>query len=323
MLLYLCSYLSAQDVQIIQSDSSFREQIDYVLDPLDLTQLSTQYLYEHTVPVFPLHRFDGTELHDTTLLDYSSFDFFYHMLRDMALSTDTLPAPQLYHALADSLESTDTIPIALVLHQYERFREDAVSANLLTVSNGQLQDVPGRPESPYLRDTTLLTSSLFNIFEGPNVVFIIRPEMLFGNLNPTTSALETDFDDGNGYTGISADLAIPISYTSPGIKKIRLKYSFGNGELRIGQFRIHIAAPPPTSNLRTYSIVPDTIDLVFRLRPDLLFSNTIISWGSVMIRKTRFRKFRKPVFIFPEMKNCFSCMGYLFPRTCSNNILHF
>ncbi len=277
MLLYLCSYLSAQDVQIIQSDSSFREQIDYVLDPLDLTQLSTHYLYEHTVPVFPLHRFDGTELHDTTLLDYSSFDLFYHMLRDMALGTDTLPAPQLYRSVADSLESTDTIPIALVLHQYERFREDAVSANLLTVSNGQLQDVPGRPESPYLRDTTLLTSSLFNIFEGPNVVFIIRPEMLFGNLNPTTSALEADFDDGNGYTGISANLAIPISYTSPGVKKIRLKYTFGNGEVRIGQFRIHIAAPPPAGNFRMYSDVPDTTDLIFRPRPDLLFSNTIIS----------------------------------------------
>jgi hypothetical protein len=67
ILLFLCNSMSAQNVEYTKTEETLREQIDVVLENLDFSEATTGYLLENTVPLYPLERFDGFEVSDSTI----------------------------------------------------------------------------------------------------------------------------------------------------------------------------------------------------------------------------------------------------------------
>ncbi len=106
--------------------------------------------------------------------------------------------------------SNHQIPILIINYQYDKIRENALSANLLTLQEGKYYDVFPRNESPFVLDTLFAAAPIKEkIYAGENH-FLISREFLVTNLNDPTS-IEIDFDDGNGFRNVNYGDVVAIN----------------------------------------------------------------------------------------------------------------
>ena len=111
--------------------------------------------------------------------------------------------------------------------QYESIKKDAGAQNLLTYSNKQIFDVPGRNQSPYnMNDLFAVAPSKSNI-NGSKVQFIFQSLLCFTNTSKSITKIEFDAGDGNGYQTRPFDEPFIINYTTGGEKifQYRITYS--------------------------------------------------------------------------------------------------
>ena len=150
------TYEPPQDLEAVLLD---------IIDPLDLDQVPSGYLYERggEPPIFDWLQGDPAEpLNQSVPFTYATTLKF---LRRMDISTTNVDIPDATawdNAVASAFPNTSAVPLAIGLtaHRYHRIDPTALEDDLYSWSNDQLHDVPNRPRSPKMTDEPERTSGV-------------------------------------------------------------------------------------------------------------------------------------------------------------------
>ena len=125
-----------------------------MLKNLDKTQIPTGVLYESVYPWAELEFYDGSATSDTS--NTSHFMQAYTEMYNSTFNRTNLkhPSDLMTNIINFHADKTFHHPVGIIDYQFNTIKEDAVSNNLLSVSNNQLFDVSGRTDTPIFIKTS-------------------------------------------------------------------------------------------------------------------------------------------------------------------------
>lgn len=147
---YFLLLVTALSVCGQQTNVSLSDQMDYIIAPLDFTEVTSGLFFDRGLQMMHVADFDGTSNADT-LTQYSDwFRQYGTMVTSKVTSTSALGVTDDWRPQSDNLQKTDIMPIHILHANYHKLIEDSVLLmTLITEQNGQLHDVPNRSTSPY------------------------------------------------------------------------------------------------------------------------------------------------------------------------------
>jgi hypothetical protein len=181
-------------------------------------------LKEYGYPFLPMNAYNGT-LVDSNRTEMTVWRMLYASFLTSYVGTGvpTLPALSAVNTtIANKQTSSGAIPISLLHANYNDLRSDAISANLMSISNQQLFDVAGRTQSPYQTQTLFAAAPSVNYSKTAVTKFVFDNTLIFKNTG-NISGVSVDFADGLGYRTVTLGTVISISYSTIGVKRIKVK----------------------------------------------------------------------------------------------------
>jgi hypothetical protein len=182
-------------------------------------------LKEHGYPFLPLNVYNGT-LVDSNRTDIHAWRMIYASFLTSHVSftlPSSLPTISGFNStLQNSQTNSTAIPIAILHANYGDLRPDALTANLMRISNDQLFDVAGRSQSPYRIQTVFAAAPYFNYSNTDVTQFIITNSFICKNTG-AISSIAVDFADGLGYRTVTLGAAINVSYSATGTYRVKVK----------------------------------------------------------------------------------------------------
>ncbi len=153
-------------------DSFQGSYLQYITEPLDLTQVPTGFLLEREPTWGNIHRFDG--VFDTI----NSYDNWKQLYLDMYRIKVN---PNLSMITYDSMKSLTfkikkdlaATPLPILFFNYNHIMPTAIHSNLLDTIGRRFYDVTGRTSSPYIQ--SLLFASAAATEEGSGIQHKFRP----------------------------------------------------------------------------------------------------------------------------------------------------
>ena len=221
--------LTAQSTSplLLQQTDSLRLRLGQIFAPLDKTQISTGYLAEYASPLLDLHFYNGI-LSDSNRTDLTVFHYLRATLASASINgPDTLPNSAQINARLEATQAAfpEAIPIVMQYMSYDQIRKDAVEKNLIQVQNNQVYDVANRPETPYEVKNLFVAAPGIAYSPDGQVSFVFNRNLHLSN-NPyrkSTYKIAIDFGDGRGYQIAQYNQPISTNYSTPGIKRIKVK----------------------------------------------------------------------------------------------------
>ena len=203
--------------------------IDY-FENLDKTQVPTGILVEQGFPLYNLHMYKGQVLTDSNKIDPNLFGWLYMGLALGNVNDNTLiPDPQVY---ADMYKNTyaggGNLPIAILNYRYNYIKADALSQNLVYVSNEKMYDTPNRTASPYGTANLFIASPMTAISYTASVTFSLPSNLYFSNQASSLQSIQVDLGDGAGYRTVGLGQTVIAYYSSNGEKVLKVKCTLVN-----------------------------------------------------------------------------------------------
>ncbi len=231
--LYICLWLALwlPARLLAQVSDPTRATLDNLFAPLDKSQVPTGFLAEDALPLVPLDIFNGT-LTDSSRTSPDGFRYLYATLFSARVyGTQPLLTLQAYNnrtAAAIAAAGPSTIPLMVARVGYATVRPDAFSQNLLAYSNGQVRDVAGRTQSPYLVRTAFAAAPTSSSSATGTVSLVLSSTLEVRSGGPPISNRYLDFGDGRGYLLATSDQPLTASYTTTGPKRIKVRYTYSD-----------------------------------------------------------------------------------------------
>lgn len=126
-------------------------------------------------------------------------------------------------------------------YQYQQFKANAVSSNLVYISNSQIYDTPGRSSSPYETKDAFAFSLPHTDLDGTDHKFIFRSDLFFTNTGKTINTLQADFADGLGYRTVSFNTVMNVYYSTNGVKTVLFKMTYTDGSIFESHARVEVS----------------------------------------------------------------------------------
>lgn len=104
----------------------------------------------------------------------------------------------------------------------------ALDSNLLSLSNGQLFDVPGRNENPYYEKHVFVASAALHTIRDSIALFYLDEKYFFTNITDSVLSIEIDFDDGLGARTVQFGDTIQVEYANNTEQIIKIEMVFAD-----------------------------------------------------------------------------------------------
>ena len=283
----LCPYLISYGQTYIYEDltNDTLQTVEEVLEHVDLSLVSSGLLLDKAFPYADPTLHDGLHLDTDNLIDFDTFSFLYATLYGASVSADAVPPhPSAYTDASDAYDDGGPLGLALARFDYNRFRSDAIVANLLDTLDSRIYDVPGRSELPYTDHQTFFAAPVSSYATGPDVRFRFDPTLVLTNTPTTATALSVDFGDGNGLVALSPGDVHEVTYTNPGEVILLITATYSDGAVLQSHATLTVRADPLG---RTYSDSPNFTE-EFTSNGDKLRIEVITACGDNSIRKPFF-----------------------------------
>jgi hypothetical protein len=127
--------------------------------------------------------------------------------------------------------------LVMLCERYNLFKTNIFSSNLMSASNGQLFDVPGRTVSPYTEDTLFVVSPVINKVTTGNLSFVLSPNRVIQNVGIFQS-ISIDF--GTGPLAVTLGQTINVTLLS-GMNRPVIQVQFSNGKVLKCRFEIDVS----------------------------------------------------------------------------------
>ena len=217
-----------------------QQQFEYITQNLNLSEVNTGFLVDKALPMVPIEKFNGQQLSNDNRGSTFKFCKLYAMLSSMGISSNfNLPHPSSYTSLVENPQNSQIL-MGVLMYEYNQFREDALTQNLLTTNGVQFFDVPGRPQSPYLEKEVFLASPMKQRVAGLIQEFKLPSALVYTNSTKTIASIEMDFDDGMGFRNVIIDQGVSISYSQEGLKTIKTRITYTDSSSVIAQGLIQV-----------------------------------------------------------------------------------
>ncbi len=250
LLLIVVSMNLFAQVPSCNAPTPYAEEAHHKLKNLDKSQIPSGILYEEVFPWADLELYNASSSTDTTTLlhffqSYSELFYSNYNRTNMIHPTDLENLIANFHPDKDYHH-----PIGLIDYDFHSLDPNAVANNLLSVSNGQLFDVAGRTQSPYLPKRTFISSilqanSIDDFYDGTHY-FYFSPTFTFSNRGTQISSYEyIDFYlDGSlinrTYTNGNNSLTVAINFPySIGESTLSIVYHKASGEDEVSRVTLN------------------------------------------------------------------------------------
>jgi hypothetical protein len=199
----------------------------HVFGNLDFSAITSGYVLDKGLRAFNPLVYDGKNGDDSVFRSTSSWFNIYSALQrgNVNAYADLKPADTL-QMFANNHLKDNIVPIALVNRAYHYIRSDAVAYNCFTVSTDStiLYDNPSRTVNPFLKNRLFAGGPIIagNNYSSNGDVKFILPAALF-QTDTLNNTIQVDFGDGNGYRDINLGDPVTVTYSSSGIKNIKIQ----------------------------------------------------------------------------------------------------
>jgi hypothetical protein len=224
--LLLC--LLAAHTAMSQSASGYATQVNNIFQYVNRSLVNTGLLEDYGFQLTDITEYDGIITPDNAL-GVAEWRSLYASLTSQAFNANfSLPALTSINTTMQTQQNTDgnMVNIMAMHINYNKFKDNALTSNLMSLSNGKLYDVPGRPTTPYETKTAFAISPTTHNLSGASQQFILRQNFFVTNTGKTLSSLQVDFGDGQGYQTVSWNSPVNVSYSTDGEKTIKVKFTY-------------------------------------------------------------------------------------------------
>lgn len=251
---------------------------------VDRSPVTTGLLKDYGLNLTDVSRYNGT-IQPNNAVNRGEWQSLYSSLYFMKFNPNaTLPSPaSLNTAIANnrSVINGTVVNDLLALHfNYEQFKSNAISGNLVYVSNNKIYDVPGRTASPYEIKTAFAFSSVNSYLTGNDHIFRFSSQLFFKNVSKTISIVQVDFGDGLGYRSVAMGSNQYVTYGSDGEKTLLLRITFTDGLILHGKSLVKVKG---TSNICQSCRYDDNPDFLSFPQSDFPVPQVQIGSGNVWI----------------------------------------
>ena len=207
---------------------SLRLTLDNIFVHIDKSQIPSGFLDEYGAQFANLKTYNGI-LTDSNVVNAMAWHYIYASVYSSKIyGTNTLPAPETNYTVfnSEAILNTNVNPVSMLALNYSSLKPDAVTNNLFTISNNQLYDVPGRPQSPYQLNTAFAAAPFYETDEDGVLSLIFKQNLFINTTGKTVSSLQVNFANGSGFVTAAWNTPISASYIDTGVKQLTFKINF-------------------------------------------------------------------------------------------------
>jgi hypothetical protein len=232
--IFMAGYATAQNPSfptINNVQVPFEQQMNTVFQNLNLSSVSTHVLNERSVHLSDPSKYNGLTVDSASISDFDRWALLYITMYSGCWQQQfRLPDPQTaYMNPSQTVTEAGVIPFVMLHYNYHSMLASSVTDNLISVTNGQLYDVPNRSQSPYVLNTCFAATPMVNTINRGQVNFVFQNNFFFTNTGKTVAQLQVNMDDGLGYRTVSWNQNIAANYTTSGAKEILTKIIYTDG----------------------------------------------------------------------------------------------
>ncbi|MGH2643348.1 MAG: esterase/lipase family protein, partial [Chitinophagaceae bacterium] len=248
-----------------QTTDSFYLRTQYIFQYLEKNRITTGMLQDYGIDFIDIENYDGLQLSDTNQVTSLKWQDLYESLYTYQINTNALLtlSPDSVNSLVFNDQQNGYTPLSLLMIQYDKFRDDAATNNLITISNDQFYDryVNGVWQNPYEIKNAFAVGMAQDIYKTADITFRLPSNLVFNNAG-TIQSIQADFADGNGWRNITLNQNITVSYPDTGYKHIQFKITLTSSQVFQSTAAIWV-----TGNSSAYSRVAQYDDAEITIPP--------------------------------------------------------
>lgn len=184
------------------------------------------------------------------------FGMLYSTLKTAELPR-AIPLPE-FNSLIQQSESypRNQVPMAYLDLDYHFLKGDALTEGKVRVENEEI--FPTAPYAEFLQEETAIALSSTRLTaEGPDVTFIFPSFLWKAEEGRAAPVIKLDFDDGSGWNTVNTATGILHHFTGQaGPRTIKYRIESGGGNIRQGNFSIHIIMATTATADAEWQILP-------------------------------------------------------------------
>ena len=212
----------------VEDTPEVRNWLDNMFQHLDKSKVPHGLLRDYAFELADLDIYNGVELNDSNYVDRVAFENLLRTVRSSSVGAKPFNAEEVL-ATQYSLSGRGKGIMGVVLYQYSYIREDALTGHLIRYENEQVSDneVNGVWQNPYSSGYTLGFSAQDTVFYGSKISYSFPASIWKSNV--IGGKVEFDADDGRGYVSISSGSSSQSSYSSTGVKHLKMRVRLADG----------------------------------------------------------------------------------------------
>jgi hypothetical protein len=209
--------------------------LQYVMQPLNKTQIPTGYLEEYGLPAIPMATYNGS-LGQSNYLELNLWRLLYFQLYTSYCQNGTnsmTPITTVNNIIKQNDSAHLPTPLAVLIGQYNTVKSNAFSSNLLSynAATRQVQDVPGRTQSPYDSKRLFAAAPTWQYSHTGTESFVFKPSMVWGNSNLTVTQMQVDFKNGEGFKTMQPNVPVTVTYADTGYYAWTIKATLSDNSI--------------------------------------------------------------------------------------------
>jgi len=262
-ILMLMSPIHAQSYDTTQ----YYGKMNHIFHYLNKSLVSSGMLRDYGIEFLNLDHYTGAALHDSNYVSVAEWRLLYNSLYSSQINSNaSLLALDSVNRLIDRFNYSNMAITFIGLHyNYQQFKANAVTSNLVSVSNGRLYDVSGRPSTPYeTRQIFAMAPIRQAAFTGDNQ-FIFRPELFLSNTGKTISGIAYKKQGASVYQAVAFNTPFSIHYDSSGVYDLSIRITYSDNSVVYGHTKIVVYS----NNIATRYGSPSTPVTITATKPYL------------------------------------------------------
>lgn len=247
---------------VLAQNTDFRNQMNTIFGNVDLSQVPSGILFDYGLNLVDDSLYNGTLTEDNILSPQMWKSLYADLWSSQVTTANLLPDIEDINVAIDSYAANEATLIPVLFYKYHRISPDALSTNLMYVSNDKLYDTPGRTQSPYLNQIAFAASTVQPRFETTDgvVKFVFEQDCYFSNSGLGVSTIAVDGNDGQGYRQVHWGTPFTCGYSEGGDKDVKVKFTFSDNSTLYSHFTITVDVNIPLKSARYYNTETLTIN---------------------------------------------------------------
>lgn len=235
-----------------ETHTAFSTQMNTIFSTLEKNRVPHGLLQDFAFDFAELSNYNGV-LTDTNMVSRDILRDIYSTIVMSAIHNNAgiLKSPDEIDSLWQIQRQPGIITLGGVYYNYSRFRDNALTANLLTLTSNKFYDkyVSGVWQNPYQTEAVFAMSPPRNEYRGSSFKVVMPANLWLTNNSSGISNIAVNFGDGSGYRTITPGTEMNVIYPDTGQKTWTFRLKLTNNTYLYSHTVMHITQMTPGESL--------------------------------------------------------------------------